>query len=129
MCPFRGDSVLAINSECAIIWTVMAAPADLLKRIRRQRNLSQRQLAALAGVPQSTVGRIESGVSDPRARTLARLLQVAGFELEAEPRLGLGVDRSLIREQLALSPRERVESIASASEAVARIRGRARRLR
>jgi predicted transcriptional regulator len=92
-------------------------------------NLSQRDLAARAGVPQSTVGRIESGSTDPRASTLSRLLRACGFELEAEPRLGLGVDRTQIRDRLAMSPRERIESTAAAAEAVARIRGRARRPR
>lgn len=107
----------------------MASPEALLKRVRRWANLSQRELAARAGVPQSTVGRIESGATDPRTRTLSRLLQAAGFELEAEPHLGLGVDRTLIREHLSMSPRERIEHTAAAAEAVARIRGRARRPR
>jgi predicted transcriptional regulator len=83
----------------------------------------------LAGVPQSTVGRIEAGTTDPRASTLSRLLRACGFELEAEPLLGLGVDRTQIRERLSLTPRERVQNAAAASEAVARIRGRARRPR
>jgi predicted transcriptional regulator len=107
----------------------MNAPGALVRRARRWVNLSQRDLAARAGVPQSTVGRIESGSTDPRASTLSRLLRACGFELEAEPRLGLGVDRTQIRDRLAMSPRERIESTAAAAEAVARIRGRARRPR
>jgi predicted transcriptional regulator len=107
----------------------MNDPGTLLRRARRWRNLSQRGLAALAGVPQSTVGRIEAGTIDPRASTLSRLLRACGFELEAEPLLGLGVDRTQIRERLRMTPRERIENTAAASEAVARIRGRARRPR
>jgi transcriptional regulator with XRE-family HTH domain len=52
---------------------------DLLRSLRRQADLSQRQLAELAGVPPSTVARIESGVAqDPRFRTLERLVQAVG---------------------------------------------------
>jgi transcriptional regulator with XRE-family HTH domain len=107
----------------------MDGPGTLLQKARRRANLSQRGLAARAGLPQSTVGRIESGSTDPRASTLSRLLRACGFELEAEPRLGLGVDRTQIRDRLAMSPRERIEGTAAAAEAVARIRGRARRVR
>jgi transcriptional regulator with XRE-family HTH domain len=116
------------DSESAIIGDVMDAAGSLVRRARRRANLSQRDLAARAEVPQSTVGRIESGSTDPRASTLSKLLQACGFELEAEPRLGLGVDRTQIRERLGMSPRERIESTAAAAEAVSRIRGRARRV-
>lgn len=90
--------------------------------------MSQRRLAALAGVPQSTVSRIESGAIDPRVGTLTRLLRSCGYELEARPRLGEGVDRSLIRGRLERSPLERLEDMAFAAEAVARMRRSARRV-
>jgi len=54
----------------------------MLRALRRRADLSQRQLAELAGVPRSTVARIESGeVTDPRVRTLERLVRAAGAEL------------------------------------------------
>jgi transcriptional regulator with XRE-family HTH domain len=99
----------------------------LLKKARRRARLTQRRLADLAGVPQSTVARIESGTIDARATTLARLLRICGFDLEALPRPGAGVDLSQIRERLARSPRERLEDLAAAAAAMERIRGRARR--
>lgn len=50
-----------------------------LRRLRRVADLSQRELAAKAGVPPSTVARIESGeVSDPRFRTIEKLARAAG---------------------------------------------------
>ncbi|BCB81131.1 hypothetical protein GCM10022251_67270 [Phytohabitans flavus] len=50
-----------------------------LRALRRRADLSQRQLAELAGVPKSTVTRIESGeVTDPRLRTVERLVRAAG---------------------------------------------------
>ena len=57
---------------------------------------------------QSAVAKIESGVVVPRADTLERLLEACGWALESVPRLGLGVDRSGIREALRLSPTERL---------------------
>ena len=75
---------------------------------RRRAGLTQRQMAALAGVPQPTVARIESGAVSPRADTLARLLTAAGRELSDEPRLGQGIDRTLIQDRLRLTPGERI---------------------
>lgn len=60
---------------------------------------------------------------------MSRLLRACGFDLEAEPLLGLGVDRTQIRERLRMTPRERIENTAAAAEAVSRIRGRAQRAR
>ncbi|HZC70347.1 MAG TPA: helix-turn-helix transcriptional regulator [Jatrophihabitans sp.] len=60
----------------------MDVPA-LLRAARRLRRLSQRQLAELAGVPRSTVDRIEAGASDPRISTLEALLGAIGIELAA----------------------------------------------
>jgi transcriptional regulator with XRE-family HTH domain len=73
--------------------------------------MSQAALAKAAGIPQSTVARIELGVLSPRTDTLERLLRAAGQTLSAEPRFGLGVDRSLIREFLQLTPGQRVRRL------------------
>ncbi|WBB77856.1 GNAT family N-acetyltransferase [Micromonospora sp. WMMD882] len=59
-------------------------PVDLgpvLRALRRQADLSQRELAARCGVPKSTVARIESGVTDPAFRTVERLVRAAGGEV------------------------------------------------
>jgi predicted transcriptional regulator len=82
--------------------------ARALRWARRRAGLSQRALAERSGVPQSTIGRIEAGTVDPRVGTLRRLLRACGFDLEVEPLLGEGIDRSQIRACLALSPAERV---------------------
>ncbi|GIJ30595.1 hypothetical protein Vqi01_57570 [Micromonospora qiuiae] len=53
---------------------------SMLRALRRQADLSQRQLAMLSGVPQSTVARIESGrAADPRFQTVQRLVRAAGW--------------------------------------------------
>ncbi len=96
---------------------------------RRQAGLTQRQLAERAGVPQSTVGRIENGSLDPRTGTLDRLLKACGRELHAVPRPGEGVDRTQIRERLRLTPTERVDHAVAAARNIERFRGAARRKR
>lgn len=83
----------------------------MLRKARRRAGLSQRELARLTGVAQPTVARIERGQEVPRIDTLARLLQACGESLEARPRLGVGVDRSLIREMLRRTPAERLASM------------------
>jgi transcriptional regulator with XRE-family HTH domain len=58
------------------------ALGQTLRSLRRAADLSQRQLGALAGVPASTVARIESGnARDPRFRTVERLVQAADAAL------------------------------------------------
>jgi len=103
--------------------------ARLLKYARRRSELSQRALAEAAGMPQSTVARIELGVLSPRTDTLERLLRAAGQTLATEPRLGVGVDRSLIHELLGLTPAQRLRLLTADARALrmldrAVIRGR-----
>ena len=104
-------------------------PGGRIAAARRRAGMTQRALADRAGVPQSTVGRIEIGAIDPRVRTVERLLRACGSELEVIPRLGIGLDRTQIRERLKLTPRTRIEETVAAARAIDRIRGRARRTR
>src|SRR4051812_44129083 len=94
--------------------------ARLLRRSRRRARLSQRELARLAGIPQSTVARIELGALALRVDTLDRLLGAMGQTLSTEPVLGVGVDRTQIRELLRLSPEERLRLAERDAEALAR---------
>jgi transcriptional regulator with XRE-family HTH domain len=82
--------------------------ARLLRQARRRARLSQRELGRLAGIPQSTVARIELGALSPRTDTLERLLRAAGQTLGVEPLLGVGIDRTQIRELLRLSHEQRL---------------------
>jgi predicted transcriptional regulator len=93
--------------------------------------LSQRQLADKSGIPQSTIGRIEAGRVDPRVGTLSRLIRACGFDLEVEPLLGEGVDRSLISGLLAMSPTERIAGVGKEADFVRLLQaaGRAQRAR
>jgi transcriptional regulator with XRE-family HTH domain len=54
---------------------------NLLRSARAKKDVSQAQLAALAGVPRSTVERIEAGTRQPSLVTLSRLLAAVDLEL------------------------------------------------
>lgn len=86
----------------------MTEAARLLRYARRRAGLTQRALAARAGVGASYVGRVESGRTDPRVSSLSRLLRACETTLEAMPGSGRGIDRAPIRHLLAMTPAERV---------------------
>jgi transcriptional regulator with XRE-family HTH domain len=56
----------------------------LLRLTRRQAGLSQRQLAVLAGVPQSMIAAYEMGRREPSMPTLLKLINAAGLDLRLE---------------------------------------------
>ncbi|MGH2500600.1 MAG: helix-turn-helix domain-containing protein [Candidatus Limnocylindria bacterium] len=86
----------------------MISAADLSRAARRRAGLTQRELARRAKIPQPTIAAIESGRQEPRYATISRLLRACGVALDFGPVLGEGLDRSLIREQLRLTPGQRL---------------------
>ena len=100
--------------------------ARTLREARTAARLTQRQLAAQAGVPQLTVARIERGQMMPRADTLGGLLKAAGYELNSRQRPGFGVDRTLIREALRMTPDQRLRIAVASSNNLERLRRTAR---
>lgn len=95
-----------------------------VREARQGRGWTQRKLAVRAGVPQSTVGRIEAGIVDPRVSTIQRLLRACGEEWDV--RAGEGIDRTQMWRIFRLTPRERMEATAAAAMNVAPFRGRLR---
>lgn len=47
--------------------------AELVSSHRKKHNLTQRQLSEMAGVPQCTIGRIETGKTEPSIRMLEKI--------------------------------------------------------
>lgn len=92
-----------------------------IRRWREAAGLSQAGLAERLGTSQSAVSRWESGRDEPRLSTIASILRACEFE--GELRVAPGVDRAQIRQQLAMTPRQRLESVAN----VARLRAASRR--
>ena len=93
----------------------------VLLHARRRAGLTQRALAARAGVAQPTIARIERSDAVPRVDTLERLLRACGEAIEAVPRAGLGVDRSTIRALLAMTPAERLATLPAEAAALERL--------
>lgn len=57
-----------------------------LAELRKQRQMTQKELAALSGLGQSTLARFETGgVAEFGSRKLLRLLEVLGYELSFTP--------------------------------------------
>ena len=100
---------------------------ELLRETRRRHGLTQQQLADRARTSQAAVSRIERDLVSPSVDTLAHLLDLLGEELalEAKP-IDYGHDRTLNRQQLALSPDERVDRMIAFANFVLRNRGVAR---
>jgi Predicted transcriptional regulator with C-terminal CBS domains len=85
----------------------MIAP-EMLKMARRRAGVTQRELARRSGVPQPTISRIEAARMSPTLDTLVPLMGACGMELTLIDSPGAGVDRSLIRARLGMSPAERL---------------------
>lgn len=81
---------------------------DVIREARLQAGLSQKELAARAGVPRPSITRWERGVVEPGFDMTRRLLRACGFDVwlvrfevdeTADDRLG---------DRLELTPQERV---------------------
>ena len=96
------------------------SPSVLVREARKSANLTQAQLAERAGTTQPVIARLERGGGNPTFETLERVLHAAGHRLELNAiEQGLTtVDESLIRQQLALSPAERVRALGEQAAAM-----------
>ena len=96
--------------------------ARIVREARRRAGLTQAELAEKAGVPKSTVGRIESGARTPSVELVERLVRAAGLELtvslsESDP----GTD-SMFERTLRRSPAERLSDATRVARFVLRAR-------
>ena len=83
----------------------------LVQEARRRSGLTQAELARRAGVPQSSVAKIERGRRDPSLSTLDRLVRAAGLELRVQLAPRDDHDLQLIDAMLDLTPEQRLESL------------------
>ena len=96
----------------------------LIREARRLGRLTQAELARRLGTTQSAVSNWERGRDTPRVDTLARILEACGFEADMTFRRLDDVDRAQIRENLAMTPAERLQSVRN----VSKLRAKARRV-
>lgn len=94
----------------------------LIREARRHAGLSQAALAARLGTAQSVVSRWERGMDTPRVDTLGRILQACGLEADLTFRRFDDVDRAQLRENLAMTPAQRLETVRNVSEFAAKAR-------
>ena len=94
----------------------------MLRMARRRAQLSQRELARRAGVPQATISRIENSVVSPTLDTLDPLIRACGMRLGVVDQRGLDVDRSQISERLLMTPAERFRLAVDAANGVREFR-------
>jgi transcriptional regulator with XRE-family HTH domain len=94
------------------------AAARLIRSARTDAGLTQAELAARVGTRQPVVSRWERGLEEPRLSTLARIVRACGrsLVLVVEPD---DVDRAQIRQQLAMTPAERLASVTNLSRTLA----------
>lgn len=96
--------------------------SQIVREARRRAGLSQAELARRAGVPKSTVGRIESGARVPSTGMVERLVRATGLEVSvsvSEPDPGTD---SMFERTLRRSPAERLADATRAARFV--LRGR-----
>lgn len=100
-----------------------AALASLIRGARHEAGLSQATLAARLGTTQSAISRWEAGRDEPRIASLAAILTACGLRLSLVVETADdGVDRAQIRQQLAMTPDERLASVVNLSAALATAR-------
>jgi predicted nucleotidyltransferase/DNA-binding XRE family transcriptional regulator len=75
--------------------------ASTIREARLEADLSQKELAALAGTSQPALARYESGVTIPTLPTLERLLSACGRQIQIEaPPIGKRAQATSVRGQL-----------------------------
>jgi transcriptional regulator with XRE-family HTH domain len=94
--------------------------SNLVREARRRAGFTQAELAQRAGVPKSTVGRIESRARVPSSEMVERLVRAAGLNVSvslSEPDPGTD---SMFERTLRRSPAERLADATRAARFVQR---------
>jgi len=108
--------------ESSLVLDVELPPAVALGRLVREARewaqLSQSALAAEVGTTQSAISRWERGHDEPRLTTLDQILRACGLRLTLVTDAD-DVDRAQIRQQLRLTPEERLQSAVNLGRALA----------
>lgn len=116
-------------------------PQPMLRMVREQVALTQRELGERAGVAQSVIARLERAAdANPSVKTVAAVAAAAGFRLRVmlepiEPpdpvieAYKRDVDRTLLRENLRRPVEERVRSLGEWQASLRALEGATRRAR
>ncbi len=91
---------------------------SLVREARKRAGLTQTALAEGAGVPQSTVSRIESGARIPSTDLVERLVRAAGFDIHVALGEPDPATESLFERTLRRTPEERLADATRAANFV-----------
>lgn len=95
---------------------------SLVREARKRGGLTQAALAQRAGVPQSTVSRVESGSRVPSTDLVERLVRAAGFDIHVTLAEHDEATTSLFERTLGRTPNERLADATRAANFVLRSR-------
>ncbi|WP_285723897.1 helix-turn-helix domain-containing protein [Psychromicrobium xiongbiense] len=70
--------------------------ATIVKRVRALSGITRKELAELAGLSPSTIGRIEQGALDPTWGTLSRVLEATGYRINGDTVVSAGDQTAII---------------------------------
>ena len=99
---------------------------NLVREARKRAGWTQAELGRHAGVPQSTIARIESGTRTPSTDMVERLVRAAGFELRVSLGEADADTLSLFSQTLRRTPAERLADATRAAQFVLRGRSQLR---
>lgn len=94
---------------------------SVMRRARHHAGLTQAALAERIGTTQSVISRWERGHEEPRLTSLAVVLAACGLRMSLHVEID-DVDRAQIRQQLAMTPGERLASVTNLSRVLASAR-------
>lgn len=95
----------------------------MLRSLRQQAEVSQRELARRVGVAQARISEYERGHRSPSVDRLDRIVRTLGGVLHVRAESGLSAeDRQLLDLHLAMTPEQRLDAL----RAMSGLRGRAR---
>ena len=80
---------LAVDSELKQIWDESRTEYNVLGnliKLRKEKGLSQVELAGLSGNKQQVISRIENRENSPTLKTLCSLLDVLGYDIQFVPK-------------------------------------------
>ena len=91
--------------------------------------MTQAELAARAGLRQSSIARLERGSANPTIATLDSVIAATGHRLilVAEPRRA-SFDEGQLRERIAMTPAQRLATFTASSRNLDRLTRHARRI-
>ncbi len=78
---------------------------ELLKNARKEKNLSQQELAKRVGMPQSHISNIENGRVDLQTSSLVEIARILDLELMLVPRTLIRTVQALQRNENVSEPR------------------------